>query len=145
MASRITDCVSLFVVLLINEKDIKSPHSWSLWGESTRDRRIEPVIPLQWRHDERDGISNHQPHDCLLNCLFRCWSKKTAKLRVTGLCEENSLVTGKFPAQRQVTRKMFPFDNVIMQKVFHVMVNVSRDICLYSISYILFGNVSDSS
>ena len=22
---------------------------------------------LQWRHDERDGISNQQPHDCLLN------------------------------------------------------------------------------
>ena len=41
---------------------------------------------LQWRHDERDGVSNHQPHDCLLNRLFRCRSKKTSKLRVTGLC-----------------------------------------------------------
>ena len=19
---------------------------------------------LQWRHNERDGVSNHQPHDC---------------------------------------------------------------------------------
>ena len=27
-------------------------------------------------------------------------SKKTSKLRVTGLCEGNSLVTGEFPAQR---------------------------------------------
>ena len=26
---------------------------------------------LQWRHNERHGISNHQPHDCLLNCFFR--------------------------------------------------------------------------
>ena len=26
-------------------------------------------------------------------------SKKTSKLRVTGLCAENSLVTGEFPAQ----------------------------------------------
>ena len=25
---------------------------------------------LQWRHNECSGISNHQPHDCLLNCLF---------------------------------------------------------------------------
>ena len=24
-----------------------------------------------WRHNGRDGVSNHQPHDCLLNCLFR--------------------------------------------------------------------------
>ena len=26
---------------------------------------------LKWRHNERDGVSNHQPHDCLFNCLFR--------------------------------------------------------------------------
>ena len=38
---------------------------------------------LQWRHDERDGVSNHQPHDCLLNRLFRRTSKKTLNLRVT--------------------------------------------------------------
>ena len=55
---------------------------------------------LQWRHNERDGVSNHQPHDCLLNDLFRHRSKKTSKLRVTGLCEGNSPVIGEFPAQR---------------------------------------------
>ena len=27
--------------------------------------------PLQWRHNECDGVSNHQPHDCLLNRLFK--------------------------------------------------------------------------
>ena len=56
-------------------------------------------ITLQWRHNERDGVSNHQPHDCLHNRLFRRRSKKTSKLRVTGLCEGNSPVTGEFPAQ----------------------------------------------
>ena len=55
---------------------------------------------LQWSHNELDGISNHQPHDCLLNRLFRCRSKKTSKHRVTGLCEGNSLVTSEFPTQR---------------------------------------------
>ena len=55
---------------------------------------------LQWCHNEHDGISNHQPHDCLLNCLFRCRSKKTSKLRVTGLCVGNSPVTCEMPAQR---------------------------------------------
>ena len=54
---------------------------------------------LQWRHNELDGVSNHQPHDCLLNHLFRRRSKKTSKLRVTGLCVENSPVTSEFPAQ----------------------------------------------
>ena len=42
-------------------------------------------ITLLWRHNGRDSVSNHQPHDCLLNCLFRRRSKKTSKLRVTGL------------------------------------------------------------
>ena len=70
---------------------------------------------LQWRYNERNGISNHQPHDCLLNRLLRRRSKKTPKLCVTGLCEENSPVTGEFPSQRgPVTRKMFPFDDNIM-------------------------------
>ena len=136
---------------------------------------------LQWRHNGCDGISNHWPHDCLLNRLFTgldikylvympighvvlkiyvpcknfhiprqnlykpckayvyCWenkymprlknhlpslarnlkslcapdmwarlnvepwfrrrSRKTSKLRVTGLCAGNSPVTGEFPTQ----------------------------------------------
>ena len=41
--------------------------------------------PLKWRHDERDGVPNHQPHDRLLSRLFRHISKKTSKLRVTGI------------------------------------------------------------
>ena len=55
---------------------------------------------LQWRHNERDCISNHQPHDCLLNRLFRRRSKKTSKLRVSGLCAGNSPVTGELSTQR---------------------------------------------
>ena len=54
---------------------------------------------LQWRHNGRDSVSNHQPHDCLLNRLFRCRSKKTSKLRVIGLCVGNSPGTGEFPTQ----------------------------------------------
>ena len=54
---------------------------------------------LQWRHNEYDGVSNHQPHDCIFNRLFRRRWKKMPKLRVTGLCEENSPVTGEFPTQ----------------------------------------------
>ena len=57
-------------------------------------------LSLHWRHNDRSGVSNHQPHGCLLNRLFRHRSKKTSKLRVTGLCAGNSPVTGEFPAQR---------------------------------------------
>ena len=54
---------------------------------------------LRWRHNGPHGNSNHQPHDCLLNCLFGRRSKKTSKLCVTGLCAWNSLGTCEFPAQ----------------------------------------------
>ena len=67
---------------------------------------------LQWRHNGRDSVSHHQPHDCLLNRLFTRRTEKTSKLRVTGLCAGNSPMTGEFPAQ--MARKMFPFDDVIM-------------------------------
>ena len=54
---------------------------------------------LRWRHNGRDSVSNHQPHDCLLKRLFRRRSKKISKLRATGLCAGNSPGTGEFPAQ----------------------------------------------
>ena len=58
------------------------------------------IMSLQWRHNRGDSVSNHQPHDCLLNRLFRHRWKKTPKFRVTGLCEGNKPVTGEFPTQR---------------------------------------------
>ena len=69
---------------------------------------------LRWRHNGRDGVPNYQPHNCLLNRLFWRRSKKTSKLRVTGLCAGNSPVTGKFSTQMASIRKMFPFDDIIM-------------------------------
>ena len=58
------------------------------------------MFKLHWRHNGHDGISNHQPHDCLLNRFLRRRSKKIPKLRVTGLCGAgNSPVTGEFPSQ----------------------------------------------
>ena len=67
----------------------------SQWVRSTQWSKL----PLQWPHDGRDGVSNHMPHYCLLNRLFRGRSKKTSKFRATGLCAGNSPVTGEFPAQ----------------------------------------------
>ena len=57
-------------------------------------------IILQWCHNERDCVSNHRRLDALRNRLFRRRSKKPSKLRVTGLFEGNSPVTGEFPSQR---------------------------------------------
>ena len=71
-------------------------------------------ITLQWRHNDHDGVSNHQPPSCLLKRLFRRWSKKTSKLRVTGLCVGNSPGPVNSRHKGLATRKMSPFDDVIM-------------------------------
>ena len=73
------------------KEDCRSHRNLSLRYQSTNSN------PLQWRH--YDDVSNHQPHDCSLKRLFRRRSKKTSKLRVTGLCAWNSPVTGEFSAQ----------------------------------------------
>ena len=70
---------------------------------------------LQWRRNKHDSVSNHQRLDCLLNRLFRRRSKKTSKLRATSL-----YVRGihrwllDSPHKGPVTRKMFPFHDVII-------------------------------
>ena len=92
------------------------------WVKTKLRHPITCSSPLHWRHNGRGCVSNHQPYDCLLNCLFRRRSKKTSKLRVTGICEGNSPVNS--PHKWPVTRKMFPFDDVIMHcRVFRSFFN----------------------
>ena len=74
-------------------------------------------VSLRWRHNDHDSVSNHQPHGCLLNRLFRRRWKKTSKLRVTGLCAGNSPGPVNSPHKGPVTRKMFPFHDVIMWRM----------------------------
>ena len=94
-----------------------------LWMATLRESNGEMVFmswrrhvlhSLWWRHNDHDSVSNHQPHECLLNRLFRRRSKKTSKLRVPGLCVGNSPGPVNSPHKGPVTRKMFPFDDVIM-------------------------------
>ena len=96
-------------------------------------------VTLRWRHNGRDSVSNHQHYNCLLNRLFRRISIKTSKLRITQpfiqthinknikaphhwpLCGEFTGGGGggggpvNSPHKWPVTRKMFPFDDVIMR------------------------------
>ena len=69
---------------------------------------------LHWRHNDHGGVSNHQPDGCLTNRWFRRRSKKTSKLRVTDHCAGNSPGPVNSPHKGPVTRKIFPFDDVIM-------------------------------
>ena len=89
---------------------------------------------LQCCHNEDDGISSRQPHDCLLNRLLKRRSKKTSKLHVTYLCEGNSLVTGEFPAQRASNA-----ENVAIRWCCHGL-----SVCIHTCTIIsnIFGNQS---
>ena len=76
---------------------------------------VESSSTLQWRHNERDGVPKHQPYDSLLNRLFRRKQKKKHQSS-----ESLAFVMGihrwpvNSPHKGPVTRKMFPFDDVIM-------------------------------
>ena len=69
--------------------------------------KMEIRFALQWRHNGRDSVSNHQPHDCLLNRLFRRRSKKASKLRVSGLCAGISPGPVNCPHKGQLRGKCF--------------------------------------
>ena len=74
---------------------------WCVWSRNHTFKKPMKLssCSLRWRHNGCDSVSNHQPRECLLRRLIRRTSKKTSKLRVTGLCTGNSPETGEFPAQ----------------------------------------------
>ena len=92
-------------------KDVQNDEYTSRWRWQSRIKYVDGILwklsryylpavqrnqhSLQWRHNERDGVSNRRP----LNCLSQ-WPMDS---------------THKGP----VTRKMFPFDGVITIKQFH--------------------------
>ena len=140
MAIRVEQCAKFQAIPSVMHGTPTTPTPTRIWPVSPiqhgkRVARWTPKDPMaaritgsifgttfQWRHNESDGVSNHRCLDCLLNPLFRRRSKKTSRLRVTGLCEGKSPMTGEFPAvidefpaQKPVTRNMFPFDEVMIK------------------------------
>ena len=67
---------------------------------------------LHWRHNGRHSVSHHQPHDFLLNRLFRCWQiKENIKARPHWpLC-------GEFTGDRWIPRT----SGQLRGKFFHLM------------------------
>ena len=70
---------------------------------------------LHWRHSGCDGVSDHHPHDCLLNRLFgRRLIRKHQSSASLALVRGIHRWPVNSPHKWPVTRKMFPFDDVIM-------------------------------
>ena len=108
ITSRASGIIQLIIVYFL----LPLPVHWEfhsglrLWSPSTSTLlsiwcgQQVSTVPLQWRHNKRDGVSNHWRLYCLLNHLYRRRLKKTSKLHVAGLCEGNPPVIGGFPSQR---------------------------------------------
>ena len=61
---------------------------------------------LRWRHNGHDGVSNHQPHHCLLTVYSGADQRKHQS--------SASLAFMRRIHRGPVARKMFSFDDVIM-------------------------------
>ena len=69
---------------------------------------------LQWRHNERGSVANHQRLHCLLNGRFRRRSKKHQSSASVAFVRGIHRWPVNSPHKRPLTRKMLPFDDVIM-------------------------------
>ena len=74
--------------------------------------------PLQWCHNKRDALLNHRRLDCLLIRLSRRRSRNTSKLRTTGFVREIHQWPVDSPHKGQVTRQIFPSDDVTLLRVY---------------------------
>ena len=74
------------------------------------------IVRYSHYNDVLMSVSNHRYLDYLSNRLFRRRSKKTSKFRVPGLCEGIHWSPVDSPHKGPATRKMFPFDDVIMMQ-----------------------------
>ena len=71
-------------------------------------------LSLQWRHNERDGVSNHRRLHCLLNVSSVADQRKHQSSESLVFVQGIRRSSVNSPHKRPVTQKMFPFDDVIM-------------------------------
>ena len=64
-------------------------NSWNLYSQK---------LTLQWRYNERDGVSNRQRHDCLLNRLYKAQIIENIK------ASRQWPLWGKFDGDRRIPR-----------------------------------------
>ena len=94
---------------------------WVFWRKMPSDngtslccKNFASKCPLQWCHNECDGVSNNRRFDCMLTRLFRRTPKKTSNIPVTGIFQGTQRWLMDSPHEGPVTRKIFPIDDVIM-------------------------------
>ena len=79
----------------------------TLWFFATRHH------PLRWRHNEFDDVSNHQPHNLIYNVYSGADQRKHQSSASLAFVRWIHRWAVNSPHKWPVTRKMFPFDDVI--------------------------------
>ena len=80
--------------------------TWQTWGSNAYNDEM-PRKPLHWRHNERDGVSNHQ----FLHFFSTVVHQSSVSLAFAWGIHRWPVSS---PHKRSVTRKMLPFDDVIV-------------------------------
>ena len=88
------------------------------YGQDQVDRHI-----IHWRHNGRDNVSNHQPHNCLLNLYSGAYQRKHQSSASLAFVRGVHRWPVNSPHKWPVTRKTFPFDDVIMRRLFQTLWN----------------------
>ena len=71
-------CKCGFIITLMSKR-YTSSYMWKVLMRWIQHWFTCMYVSLQWRHNERDGVSNHQPDNCLLNRLFNAQIKENIK------------------------------------------------------------------
>ena len=110
----------IYRIIKVTSKPSRALIHWTVRRLTTRSCEI--TKPLQWRHIEGD-VSNHQSRDCLLNRYLGVDQRKHRCSASLAFMWGIHRWPVNSPHKEPVTRKMFPFDDVIM------MFGIFRSLC----------------
>ena len=97
----------------VNTEEIAQVSFFKTWKLDCISDKLESSA-LQWRYNERDGVSNHRRLDCLFNGLFSAHKRKHQCSASLAFVRGIHRWPVNSPHKGPVTRKMFPFDDVFM-------------------------------
>ena len=86
-----------------------------IWRIKPRYNSTWLFIPLQWRHNERDGALHHQPHIVYSTVYSGTDQRKDQSSVSLAFVRGIHWWPVNSPHKGPVMQKMFPFDDVIMQ------------------------------
>ena len=110
------DYQTLYIITVNSIGHTFTIDSCQIWDILQRENNERVRLSLQWRHNERDGVSNHQPHESIVysTVYSRRRSKNHQSSAPLVFVRRIHRWPVNSPHKGPVTRKMLPFDDVIM-------------------------------